>query len=216
MEFLWKSAVVLSLFFLVYKIFLERETFFRSIRIYLMLGSILSFILPFITIKRYVTVKTQQALLVTQREGNLAEQAAPAITMEQALLILYLLGAVFFLGRFLIQLGTLSLFLWRNPKMRQGRYIMMPTTKKMSPFSFFNFKSTRRRPAQHRCPGGSIAMHCAMVQSICLAVRQGDQQKPGIHCRRLRRVRFRRKRKLRISIIKNECKRIRACPRTYK
>ena len=34
MEYLLKSAAVLTLFYGVYKIFLERETFFQSLRAY--------------------------------------------------------------------------------------------------------------------------------------------------------------------------------------
>ena len=57
MEYLLKEAAVLTLFYGVYKIFLERETFFQSIRAYLLLGLVSSLLLPGLKIKEYVLVE---------------------------------------------------------------------------------------------------------------------------------------------------------------
>ena len=139
MEFLWKSAVIIGLFYIVYRVFLEQETFFNAIRAYLLVGIILSVILPFVVIKKYVTVAAQGPYMISEPLGTEAVGIYSGPDVGQVLMLIYLAGAIFFLVRFLIQLTTLGLFLWRSPKKREGKYRLIPTTKKTSPFSFFHY-----------------------------------------------------------------------------
>jgi hypothetical protein len=139
MEFLWKSAIVIGIFYLAYKAFLEKETFFKSIRAYLLSGIFLSVALPFVVIKKYVLESASETYLISEPADPGAGSLSSGVDLGQILFLIYLLGAAFFLGRFFVQLFTLSRFLWRNPKKREGHYLIMPTTKKVSPFSFFNY-----------------------------------------------------------------------------
>jgi beta-lactamase regulating signal transducer with metallopeptidase domain len=139
MEFLWKSAIVIGLFYIVYRLFLEQETFFNAIRAYLLGGIILSVILPFVVIRKYVTIAAQGPYVISDPVGSETVAMYSGPDIGQVLMLIYLAGALFFLVRFLIQLTTLGLFLWRSPKKREGKYRLIPTRKKTSPFSFFHF-----------------------------------------------------------------------------
>ncbi len=140
MEFILKAAAVLTLFYLVYKIFLERETFFQSIRAYLLLGLVSSLLLPGLKIREYVYVETielTQSQAIT--EASPAMGQAFSMDWSEVLAWIYLSGLVFFALRFLFQLGSLYLFLRKRPKTRQGPYWMIPTSDNTAPFSFFRY-----------------------------------------------------------------------------
>ncbi len=140
MEYLLKSAAVLTLFYGVYKIFLERETFFQSLRAYLLLGLASSLLLPGLKIREYVMVETIQ---LTQTQvvpaGADSVHQAASLGLVDILTWIYLSGLVFFGVRFLIQLGSLYLFLRKRPKTKEGPYWMIPTSDDTAPFSFFRY-----------------------------------------------------------------------------
>lgn len=140
MEYLLKSTFVLSLFYVVYKLFLQKETFFQSLRFYFLAGIITAIVIPFIIIKKYVIAQpfiipksnnfsTDQALIVQQS----------TFSWNQILIAIYILGVLIFLTKFLIQLTSLFWFLYKNPKYKKGNFTFVETQKEISPFSFFNF-----------------------------------------------------------------------------
>ena len=139
MEFFWKSTILIGLFYISYKLFLEKETFFTGIRVYLLGGLLLSLTLPFVVIKKYVTVETVEPFMISGSPNNAGATLSSGPDLTHIMTLIYLAGAIFFLGRFLVQLVTLGRFLWRNPKKKEGKYRIMPTSKNISPFSFFNF-----------------------------------------------------------------------------
>jgi hypothetical protein len=69
MEYLIKFSAILGLFFIFYKLLLDKETFFNSIRAYFIVGIITALALPLIIIPEYVTV-----------EGIFVEQTVDTIT----------------------------------------------------------------------------------------------------------------------------------------
>ncbi len=139
-EYLLKSSAVLLLFYGVYKVFLERETFFQSIRAYLLLGWITAIALPLLEIKKYVYVAP---LTIGARGATSAEAtetlAATQYNPEHVLVWIYLAGLLVFSGRLLLQLASLLFQLSRHEKQREGRYWMLPQSKNMGPFSFFHY-----------------------------------------------------------------------------
>lgn len=139
MEYVWKSAAIIGMFYAVYKLFLEKETFFHGIRIYFVTGILLASALPLVTIPRYVEV---DALWVPVSSGPAVDSATPLAETGNYLywlVLVYFTGLSFFAGRFLLQLGSLLWFLHRQPGKREGNYVMIPTSKKLSPFSFFRY-----------------------------------------------------------------------------
>ena len=116
MEYLLKSAAVLTLFYGVYKIFLERETFFQSLRAYLLLGLASSLLLPGLKIREYVLVETielTQTQVVPAAADGVPQVAS--LPLADILIWIYLSGLVFFGVRFVMQLGSLYLFLRKRP-----------------------------------------------------------------------------------------------------
>ena len=140
MEYLLKSAAVLTLFYGVYKIFLERETFFQSIRAYLLLGLVSSLLLPGLKVREYALVETIPLThtQVVQAGADGVHQAA-SLGLTDILIWIYLPGLVFFGARFVMQLGSLYLFLRKRPKTKEGPYWMIPTSDDTAPFSFFRY-----------------------------------------------------------------------------
>jgi len=57
MEYLLKSTAILSLFYLFYKIFLQNETFFKSIRVYFLIGFISAIAIPLVVITKHIIVE---------------------------------------------------------------------------------------------------------------------------------------------------------------
>lgn len=140
MEYLLKAAAVLTLFYAVHKIFLERETFFQSIRTYLLLGLVSSLLMPGLKIKEYVFVETVELTKAQVASGSSGDvHQAASFGLAEILTWVYLLGLVFFSVRFMIQLGSLYLFLRKRPKKKQGPYWMVPTSDDAAPFSFFRY-----------------------------------------------------------------------------
>ena len=56
LQYLIKSAAVLTLFFICFKTLLSNETFFTTKRVYLLVGVLSCLLLPFVVITNYVTI----------------------------------------------------------------------------------------------------------------------------------------------------------------
>ena len=140
MEYFIKFSAILGLFFLFYKLFLEKETFFQSIRVYFILGIITAIALPFVIIPEYVTV---EGVFVEQIVGTISETDNAdnkfSLSLTSILLGVYSLGVLFFGVRFLIQLGSLIRFIIQYPKKKQNGYVFIEADASTSPFSFFNY-----------------------------------------------------------------------------
>jgi len=140
MEYLLKFSAVLGLFYVFYKLFLEKETFFNSIRGYFIIGILTALFLPFIVIPEYIYVDD---LFAGQTFNSSATDGAalPEATIDPMLVlfIVYGLGVLFFGLRFLIQLASLTRFIFGLPKKKMGRFIFISTDEEISPFSFFNY-----------------------------------------------------------------------------
>ena len=143
MEYLIKVSAILILFYVCYKIFLNGETFFESNRSFLLLGLVLAFLLPLITITKYIAVEPtinesafvlDDALL--QSQLMLENNSSFFITL---ITYLYVVGVLFCLGRFLLQFKALISLLIKSTKQRVASYIYVITKNIISPFSFFNW-----------------------------------------------------------------------------
>ncbi|TJY37278.1 M56 family metallopeptidase [Pontimicrobium aquaticum] len=141
MEYLIKVSAILIVFYACYKLLLNRETFFESNRSFLLLGLITAFILPLITISKYIMVepviiKSNNVYNELISEATTTENTIPITTI---LSYLYLAGVTFFLGRFLLQFSSLIILLLKSTKQRVASYIYVITKNAISPFSFFNW-----------------------------------------------------------------------------
>ncbi len=135
-----KSTFILSLFYIFYKIFLQKDTFFQSIRFYFLIGIISSMFIPFIVIKKYIFVEPVIIPSINNLNINQAQIIPePSYSWDKVLFMVYTLGVILFLAKFLIQLTSLLWFLYKNPKQRKGNFTFVETQKDINPFSFFNY-----------------------------------------------------------------------------
>ena len=144
-----KSAVCLAVFYLFYRLLLSRETFHRFNRIALLGILILSCAIPFVevTMKEPMEVSQhlltwEELLLMADLNQTVAVEAAPvsAITWREALLMVYLLGIVFFFLRNVWSLTRMLRLIKGSTLVRQENGIMLIThQKEIAPFSWMKF-----------------------------------------------------------------------------
>ncbi len=139
MEFLLKASAVVTIFYFCYKLFLQRDTFFESNRMFLLIGLFTAFCLPFIVIPIYI----EQAPLILDNyvfnDMIVTKNTEQAFTLLQLLSVIYALGVSFFFIRFAIQLLSIVKVLFNNDSEKDDRYIYIKTTNNVPPFSFFNW-----------------------------------------------------------------------------
>lgn len=140
MEYFLKFSAILGLFYIFYKLFLERETFFNSIRGYFIIGIVTALVTPFIIIPEYVYVEDLFAgQTISSQVTETTETASSGFDLMTLVLTLYGAGILFFAMRFMIQLVSLARFIFKLPKKKKGRFIFISTDEAISPFSFFNY-----------------------------------------------------------------------------
>ncbi|WP_417444396.1 M56 family metallopeptidase [Joostella sp.] len=135
-----KVAIVLILFWGLYNAFLKRETFFQGNRWFLSIGLFTSVILP------VISFKTIKIIDIPARSTNeislLANKIPESISIYEyginIIFYIYIIGVIFFLLKFIIQLLSLYNFIRKENKQKENRNIIL-TDKNISPFSFFNY-----------------------------------------------------------------------------
>ena len=146
MEYLLKVSAVVTIFYICYKMFLQRDTFFQQNRCFLLLGLITSFLVPYFVIPIYIE---QEPILIP--DFNFAnntvaiETPIPIKAIETPFNILkyipfiYGLGVFFFFIRFIIQLSSLAVVIYKSKKSKEDCYIHIKSNDNITPFSFFNW-----------------------------------------------------------------------------
>jgi bla regulator protein blaR1 len=139
MEYLIKVSAVIAIFYICYKLFLQRDTFFETNRWFLFLGLITSFLMPLIVIPKYIEyIPTNLDNLIIDSQIT-AENIQKPFNILDYLPIIYVAGFIFFLGRFLIQLTSLASVILKHKSSKKGRYVFIETNDNVSPFSFFKY-----------------------------------------------------------------------------
>ena len=105
MEYLIKSSAITIIFYVCYKLFLQKETFFQSNRWFLLSGIIIAFSLPFLVIPIYVeyTPETFQFVTTNQLTSNNTQEPTSQLNIENILLSAYLLVSSILLARLVLQ-----------------------------------------------------------------------------------------------------------------
>ncbi len=138
--YLLKSSGIIALFLLFYILFLKRETFFRSNRIYLLVGLGFAIIIPFLVFTKIIWLQP-----TTMYQIRIPDQLVVAPINENPIdwisLILYgyCAGVFFFAIRFVVQLLSLKKLIQSGKKIKEGKFIRIETDQKSSPFSFFTY-----------------------------------------------------------------------------
>ncbi len=135
---LWKSAFIITIFYGFYKLFLQKETYFQSIRYFLLLGILLSITIPFITILKHVEVTPIE--VITSNNLNVITPALESsINWYLIGISIYVVICAILFIKFIFQLISIALLIYRNNHKKVNGLFLVETTSITSPFSFFNF-----------------------------------------------------------------------------
>tara|TARA_R110002073_G_scaffold57778_4_gene146716 strand:- start:132095 stop:133753 length:1659 start_codon:yes stop_codon:yes gene_type:complete len=138
---LCKSASITILFYSFYRLFLQKETYFNSIRYFLLIGIISAVIIPFIIIPVYVDVTniaSQQFNFSTIGDNTFTSQTA-LLTWPFAIKLVYFIVTSALLLRFIIQLTSIVQLIRKSETVKKEGYFLVKTSMETSPFSFFNY-----------------------------------------------------------------------------
>jgi len=153
--YLLQSAVTLSLLYLVYALFLSRDTFFAINRFYLAGSLVLSAVLPLFSFGDLAGQAFPQyshildTIVITP--SNVSGAIGTHLGFFQALTVAYVTGAAIFLLRFAVQLAQLGILIRRYGITRTEGFRLVLIHREYSPFSFFNLIFINRkdyRPGQ--------------------------------------------------------------------
>jgi hypothetical protein len=135
--YLVKSGLCLGFFYIIYWVFLKEETFFSTNRFFLMFSIPLSFVIPLIDISspfRTVTTAPPQNSYLTLPSIQTKSWGSMDI-----LIVIYLLGAVFFLIRFGCQISRIFYLIKKHGYRKCGCLKLVFIDQDITPFSFFSF-----------------------------------------------------------------------------
>ena len=149
-NFILESGISLSVFAMIYILFLRKETFFKLNRLFLLSSVLFSVVLPFLKFRIYdadpvmlaeITVMPYKNLIeaVTVYGKDLSGSVEEAILSANLIILIYVAGVVFFLGRFLFRLVVLCRLISKNHIQHLHGFYLVTLNKELSPFSFLRY-----------------------------------------------------------------------------
>lgn len=151
-----KSITILSIFYIIYRIVLQKDTFFTANRHYLLSGIIAALVLPFLEYTKTIykelpsinTVMSSDTIFTPTTLETIPQQESIAVDWWQIGLLLYAIGILIMITRLSIQLISLNRLISKYPKEYKDGYTYVEITDKaITPFSFF--KTICYNPASH-------------------------------------------------------------------
>ncbi len=153
--YLLKVNLILIAFYAFYWVFLRRNTFFQTNRMYLLLSVVVSFLMPFIKIRHNYTFSQPLPVTLNELQSETIKEAVyqpvlnagtvATFNWMDVVAAIYLAGLIVFSARFIIALVKIYMLLRNSepidkPETRTGRkYWLLRTNKAFSSYSFFNF-----------------------------------------------------------------------------
>ncbi|PWK18305.1 M56 family metallopeptidase [Xanthomarina spongicola] len=139
MEYFIKASAVLGIFYICYKLFLQRETFFNSNRWFLLAGLTIASVLPLLVIPIYVEYSAIAIPNTLLTDSTLTQSTNSEISFLQIATWIYTIGFIFFLGKLSIEFTSLFTLLKNNNYKKEDGFIYIETNNNVPPFSFFNW-----------------------------------------------------------------------------
>ena len=141
LQYLIKSAAILSMFYVCFKRLLSKETYFTAKRIYLFLGLLASVLLPFVVITHYVSMDLTLLSRYTNPTAVDASSvySSPNNSWESTLMQVYFIGVLLMLLRLIYQMVCVAQVITRGKRHRQEGYIHVRVAQSVLPFSFFKY-----------------------------------------------------------------------------
>ena len=138
--YLLKASGLITAFLLAYHFFLRKETFFESNRWYLLLGLIISMVLPSVTFTKTVWVEPAAVIAWTEvLQHQPPAPVSPSIDWWLVIGIVYGIGALVLSFKFLVDCNDLRRVLKGQKVWRRGDYKLVDVEANIPPFSFWNY-----------------------------------------------------------------------------
>lgn len=135
---------LLVVFYLMYVLFLRKETFFTPNRWYLILGLISSFVLPLITFTKIVWVESKPAVFeeMTNYRPVVIEKITEAentFNWNEILIVFYSLIAIIVLLKIGFEIASFFKSIKNQDRKNEENYTLIYSSQHENPFSFFNY-----------------------------------------------------------------------------
>lgn len=140
-----KANGLIIAFYVMYVLFLRKETFFVSNRIYMILGLILSLIVPLITFKKIVwidsTPNSNNFPLIVTTNNNSIEVPIQAYQIDWLLIVTlaYLIVSVVIIANIVLEIASFFKKIRKNNKQKESDYTLVTLETSENPFSFFQY-----------------------------------------------------------------------------
>jgi hypothetical protein len=142
-NYIIQAVLFQAIFLAVYDLFLQKETFFKWNRAYLLGTPILAFIIPLLKFRSVQETLPQEYLVqlpvVFLNPGEVIIQATTNTSTISYLETLFYVGLVFFASVFLIRISKILKLIFANEIINKEFYKLVIIKSKQSAFSFFNY-----------------------------------------------------------------------------
>jgi TonB family protein len=140
LNYLLETSICLAIFYLFFKLFLQKEVFFSINRAYILLAIILSLLIPVIEIplQEENTVIQQFIVLQTIPAIGTQSQSSQGLNLVNVMWILYAGICLLLVGRVNYQISKLLYYSRQFKQSRTSDYRLILTDGKMPTFSFFH------------------------------------------------------------------------------
>lgn len=149
-SYLLKVSFGLVLFYALYWGLLRKHTYFTANRIYLLLVMGLSCLAPWVVLPEaaHEQVPMQVMALGAVSGGVIQVEKPPLFTLEQGILMAYLVGVLFMLGRLIWRLSQIFKMVRAGEHQPFGDCVLVTVDdSSMSSFSFFNYLVLNQKDA---------------------------------------------------------------------
>ena len=137
--YLAKSCLIVGLFWGCFMLFLRRETFFNSHRLFLGLGILLAIVFPLVKLKKTILIATPDPSAFALTAMDVSAITTPSFNWWALALWVYGIGVTLLLLRLAIQLLSLRRVIQQGEHRKEGGFTLVHSKAKTAPFSFFNY-----------------------------------------------------------------------------
>ncbi|RWW98808.1 M56 family metallopeptidase [Flavobacterium cerinum] len=179
--YLAKASGLIALFFLAYYLFIKKETFFTSNRLFLLTGLFTSVLLPFLVYTKIVWIDPLPPINtiiingpILQSKPVLQEPSFEFNWMYIAIGV-YLAGVLFFMIRFLIDLFKVVRLLKGKEVQYENKFFLIDSEAIQSPFSFFRhivYNSALLQPNELKNIIAHEKVHSRQLHSVDMLLSQ--------------------------------------------
>ncbi|TRZ41191.1 M56 family metallopeptidase [Robertkochia solimangrovi] len=163
---IWKSTVIALLMLVSYRALLEKTSLHKFKRIFLLMGLVLSILVPFIIIPVYSNLPEHVAQQTGKMPEVIVDTAAYGVAFNWEILILsvYMVGMFLFLTRFVMRILKIRKYIRQGEKVRKDHYTLILLDDEHAPQSFFNFIFLNKKDYKgHNLPDAVIEHETAHV-----------------------------------------------------